>query len=750
MQEVYAIGMKLSLTGNIGPEAKALSETFGVLRDLLKECQASLNGMAGAAAKFKTASSGIAEQWQKTARAMQEAAAAGGRMAEQRYPAQPVASPSARVGPVPLAIPVGPVASGGGQFGPRALPSIPFALPAPSGGTLALAGPGGSGGGFGSPLGSPYPYIPLNIPPSGFGGGGGGNNGSRPSPFGNQPQGPMFSQGSMQSAATEGAVYTFAGYELLKSIADPVMRMGATKAGMMTQGFDDAGLDAAVKASFDTQKASPGTGALDNLALVSKLMTVLQDTKSATDLMPDFARLGVVLDATGHKGGGDELMSAIRAGEYRGVLSRLNEQTGQEEIDGSALAGFIKAAQTAAIVTHGQVGPSQLYQFLKAGGINAAMVGDQAMFADMLALQMSMGSAGAGKGLQGFGMQFSAGRMSEAAYHLLQDMGIVSKDPAMARKSGLGQFMLLPGAMDQGNLADIRNDPVKFITQDLRPKMQAYLRQNYGAIYNGADEKGKLQQEAALAQQITSRIPGGNFIVEVLRNLPLILRDRAAVDRAGKRDAYGTQVANNPEVAGKTFTASVEALQLSLGNPSMKPAMEALDYLTKDVNAIGDWAKKNPDGSRIALEGVAYGVAAFGFGTVAAGAMALLTSPVAGFAALAVSIMGVAKAISYFDDLIGNKGLNISDGKGGQAGLFDVIGGVVSGKRDFLTGALKAPAPPRPTASTAPVPVVVTNSRDIANGANANAARQLSRPAAGGSAPDTRVDLPSQFGYYGQ
>jgi hypothetical protein len=77
----------------------------------------------------------------------------------------------------------------------------------------------------------------------------------------------------------------------------------------------------------------------------------------------------------------------------------------------------------------------------------------------------------------------------------------------------------------------------------------------------------------------------------------------------------------------------------------MKPAIELLDALTKDLNMLTDWARKNPDGAEKALKGLATGVAMFAAGSAAAVALTILTGP-AGFVALAGGVAALGKAFT--------------------------------------------------------------------------------------------------------
>lgn len=426
------------------------------------------------------------------------------------------------------------------------------------------------------------------------------------------------------------AIPDFMGFEILKHLYEAQMPIGEVEAGMMGQGFSPAQAQRALKAAFDTQQKVKGTSVGGNLSLTSKIMAVTQDPEAALSLTPDFAQLGVMLDSFGQGEEGNQLMAAIRAGEFRGVLTHFNEKTGKDDIDPDKLKPFLHQVMAADFVTHGDIGPTKILQMLRSGSYASAMLNDQALFADSMAFMMAMGPARAGSGLLGFSQQFSSGRMSQAGAQMLIDMGVIhgggtAKHNPYLRPMGPGQMMMLPGAMDQDKQNQARDQPVEFIMSYMLPKIREYNAKVLGKAYTGADHDRKSQMDWALWAQLSSRIPGGNYGIEAQRNYPLMQRDRTALTGAMNRDIVGIENENNPMIAQKAFTASLNAFQIALGQSSLKNAMDALNYMSKILNEYSDWARKNPEGTKTALKLFAEGLAAFGVGTAAAGALSVLT-----------------------------------------------------------------------------------------------------------------------------
>jgi len=472
------------------------------------------------------------------------------------------------------------------------------------------------------------------------------------------------------SAATEMAIPTYLVFEALKSVFDPTVNKDAALAGLMTQGFTLDQVQQAYKQAQTTQQKVRGSGVISNIEITSMLMANTQDAGAAIAATPDYARLGVALAATGHGDEMKDLQAAMGSAELRGIMFK-KDASGKEVPNPEGLGLFLRENLAANAMSHGRIGPAQINQFLKSGGISAGTMTDQALFADSLPLMLAMGPARAGTALQGFGMQFSAGRMSEAGLNLLSEMGIIKNKKAV-RKVGMGQFMLKPGAMADGDVENARNTPAAFIMDRLLPQIDSWLTKNYGERFTKGDDKTRVQYEAAAFQQIASRIPGGNEMAETMRNNPLIFRDREAFKKTMGRNIEGIQDANNPKITEKALSSAFEAFKISLGDAAMKPAIDMLNGFTGALNKMADWAKANPDGAKAALEGLAIGVAALGVGTAAAAAMALMTGP-GGFVALAVGIEALGGSIKAIPKFV----LDAASGAviGGGAGL--AVGGPV-------------------------------------------------------------------------
>ncbi len=307
--------------------------------------------------------------------------------------------------------------------------------------------------------------------------------------------------------------------------------------------------------------------------------------------LTSLAQMGIVLGAAGKGGAIGELFKAMQGAELRGALSN-----SKGEIDLGRFQDFLRNVEVTTTMTGGRVGPNEILQVLKSGGMGAAMLSDQALFAEAITPILSMGASRAGTGLQAFAMQFAAGKESDAAVHMLDEMGLIRGGlmAAMGRgdaaKVGIGQWRLTPNVLPESQ--EMRQHPEIWIQKTLLPLIDAYDRRHYGAPRDATDQ---MDQRMATGMALASRIPGGTLIGDVLRNQLLIQRDLAARLAAAQRDPYATREATDPQVQFKAFSAAMNALQISLGGPIMDATIKGVHLITDVLNTLSDWAKAHPE-----------------------------------------------------------------------------------------------------------------------------------------------------------
>lgn len=739
----YAVAVRLVLDdkGIVGPLAQVMEALQRVeaaakaTNEALGEISAALTG-AGRAAR------GFAAAMERAARAAAEVAAAGlDRAVPQGAPATAPAMPT----PMPrdprlngpeqgftLGEGSGPTYTGAARPGPFMLGY--------DGREGPFSGGPGSGGALGPPGTPPRGPIPLDF-----------------------PHGPRPTVGTDWAEATkalsyEAAIQAYAGYAALRDIFDQGMSLGVARTQFRELGFSDAQSESAIAESDAIRRGVPGASQAAVLGYIKDLGILTQRPQEALDktALTDIARMGVVLESVGKGDQAEQLFAALQAGELHGELSGKDGQ-----IDTAKLQRFLREVETASIVSGGRIGPAQVLQFLKSSGIAGAMINDERLFADQMAPILSMGAANAGTALQGMMQQFGSGKMSEAAVKLLEEAGIVP--PGAAVKVGMGQYRLKPGAMAGYEVLtgtpDSPADPIRFIKEYLEPAARRYDMKTLGYTDQA--------HEQLFMQLLASRIPGGKYLGDILRNYPLIMRDREAMGAGQTRDAFGI-AEQSPQVQLAQMQAAFHAMMAALGDAAMPAATAAMRSLTDALNRIDTWAKAHPEAAADALKALAGAVAAFAGASAAGIALRVLTNPVGGLIGLATGIGMLGASFSSLPKWLIDIALGAAIGGrvGGAPGAAaGAVGGAIAAEVPHsFTEAMKlyrwathdiwhretwanpngswlfaAPAADDPRRSQdGPVPVIVLNGRDIANGLTDWQTQQLSRAVAGPTGYDLR------------
>jgi hypothetical protein len=551
MIQAYTIGVSMFLETNIGSALPGVIAAFETLNKVAKETQANVAGLGAALRGVARAESGI----RGLAMTMERLNSA------QRNAADSAARLNSAVTSVPA----------GGAAG--AIAAATAAVNA------AGRGGGGSGGGRGGSL-AIIPNAPL------------APNGIPLNPGFNQPA-ERPSNGELMQAGIGFGMIGAAITELIGSSVKATAEIQHLQSGLLSMGFTSAQSAQALNESFRLQQEVPGMSVGGGMHIIADMMTVLMKPNEALDpkALTGLAQMGVVLGQAGKGDAMAELFKAMQAGELRGALS--NEQG---DMDVPKFMAFLRNVQNTTNVTHGRVGPAEILQFLKSGGMGAASLSDPALFADSIMPILSMGAAKAGTALQGFAMQFSTGKMSDAAVGMLSNMGLFPEGlgkailSGEATKVGIGQWRLNPSILPDSEQR--RDRPEEWIQKTLLPRIDAYDLKNNGPPRDAAD---RMAQRMATGAALASRIPGGNFIGDIIRNYALVERDREGIRAGEGRDYFAQREATDPQVQFKSLSAAVNALQISLGGPIMDSVISGVNRITEVLNTLSSWANAHPE-----------------------------------------------------------------------------------------------------------------------------------------------------------
>ena len=606
METAYRVGVELALGGNLGRVIAQMIEQFTKLDKSVGTVQQSVNQLASAMGALGRQARAGATAFDAMASSAAKAAAAAERAARAMSKAT---SPAGTFG-------AGAAGAAAGAAAGGARPML--ALPAP-GEAPRLAAPG-SGRSVvlyeETPYGAPDRRIPISNPY-----GKSGNESARGRGHG--------------IGAMHAAIGDWFGWEATKSVFDPAFEYARLNSvlGGMSKAWTPAMIAAADAAAEQVRQRVTGSSVLSNLDLLGKLTSLTQNPSEAISALPGFAKLGVALNGLRPGLGNadlNDLFAAAQSGEYRGVLNKINPKTGKTSLDLAGLNKFIQFAAAEAYTSHGTVSPLQLLQMIR----NAGPIGRTVSYQDLaesISMQQSMGSTKFGTALQAWGRQAQAGRMSEGVYHLWQAFGLTSRDKATWQHLGLGQIMMLPGAMQPAMQQMAATDPIGFINKELVPRLEKFAAEKYPKEWNlpagtpaDVTSEKHLQLLIRLGSMASSRDPVARLVAEVLSTQMQQIRDRDAIAAqlgvnpstwspipgAKKFDFYGNQVSNNPFVKVSALMAAVQSLFITIGTANTKPAVEALGDISKVIDGLSKFSGQHPEAVRLGLDAVATGLVA--------------------------------------------------------------------------------------------------------------------------------------------
>ncbi len=681
MIEAYKIGVSFVLGGNLSAGIEALIPAFEALDEHITHAQGEAKGLAAELRGVGGSAAGIGRAADNMAR-LAEAMATMNRA---------VGNWNAGGGIPDFVIPRAPsTPHGGGQSTPagnarsgappsnEAIPYTPNFTMLSNGALVPYTGPERgweprglvphyqpnftlpNGAGHDAPFfgeGEHGPPIPLN--PNGRRGGSergdGGGRGHVPGAF-------------------DGVIPALMTGELIKNIFGASFDVGAKEAELLTNGWTPEQVSKARALAQAIQVSTPGAtigGGLEvmkDIGVIFRNRDGLPDVGTAIDAAPSMLKDALVLAARGHGDALTEVFQAVQAGDLKGAASK----PGTDETDPARLAQFVHNEMLATVLTGGRVTPRMILQNARMGGAAAAMMSDEEFFGGNLALIEGLGPQAA-SALQGFNRQFGSGRMGKGTIQELEQMF-----PTLHghwHETGMGQVVIDNEAM--GKIDYLAQHPLSYVHDELLPRIDKKLRGDH-PDFDTWDAQKRLVYESQEGSRISTTVTGSRFLTEIFRMWPQLMREKAGFDALRSSDPYQTQLANNPQMQAKGLGAAWNAFEVSLGEAGQGPAIEALNGITTWLNSIAAWAKTNPDGSKAALEGLAFGILALGAEKVVGALAALGGNGKGGLFMLAGGILALSGAVDKFPEWLQNAAKGAVAG-GTVAGVPGAIAGGVGG-----------------------------------------------------------------------
>jgi hypothetical protein len=182
------------------------------------------------------------------------------------------------------------------------------------------------------------------------------------------------------------------------------------------------------------------------------------------------------------------------------------------------------------------------------------------------------------------------------------------------------------------------------------------------------------QIDALMSASQRSTIAG--ILATLLKDEPAILKEQTGIRNT---DPNATKLVDDSTAAAVLrLHASMENMLTALGSAALGDAGKGLDGITAALNSIGKWAGDHPDGTRAALEGLAFGILAVGAEKVLGALTALGGKAGKGsLYGLAGGILALSGALDHFPEWLQNlvKGATVGGMLGGLPGA--VVGGAI-------------------------------------------------------------------------
>ncbi len=621
------------MVGNLGAEIAKVSEQFAKIDAVAKATKSNVSELGLVLTGMATDGVAAAKAWTAAFDSMARSATRAGAAAA-------AAGRAAASGAAGAAAAAGRAATAGAPTASRALaPYMPpqnYSRSPYAGGSSVVpyagygaTGPGVSGG-AGAGAGAAGPMTPWNGglgANRSFSGGGGSWGGGPVGPYtGGIPlnPGPLYPGPRAPSLMAVGLA-DFGVGEILKKATQKAIELQAAETNLLRQGWSADQVKAGDKLAWETQRDVPGSDIMSNIDLLSKIKSITQSVDEAMQLMPRLAGVDVLLRTGGHGDQRDDMLALLRSVELKGELASKNA-AGVYELDPTKIMKFARYEVAASDLTHNQINPEVIHQFLQSGGTSAGAMDDYGIFAKNMALILAMGPARAGTAVRALGQATQSGKMSQATAQMWIDMGLINgggtvKTNKFVQLNPIGNVMVKPGGFSPGEQELANSDPVAFVQQYVIPKMRSQLVKDYGKSYSEGTEETKRNYETAYASRITPRIPAGQYLAEIIRTEFQISRDQAAFPQSLALDPYKLNEAN-PKVDIIALMASFNASLTALGVAILPEVIAGIKTLTAGINDFSAWAHDNPGATKLAIEGI---VAALGGLTALSAAGKLVT-----------------------------------------------------------------------------------------------------------------------------
>lgn len=518
----------------------------------------------------------------------------------------------------------------------------------------------------------------------------------------------------------------------------------------------------AYDAAFAATRSAPGSTIGKNMEAIYDVTNVLGNVQEGIAAIPAFAKLTSVFRASSlHEGGNDD--PALAASKALEVMGRLTEEkVGSDgkmhrEMSQDALLRYTDAIARVAVRTGGRVDADAFLSYSKQARVGGMQQDDRFTFSQLPAIMQVLGGSRTGTFVNSMNSVFSGGHMMDKTMSAFIAAGLADKGGISTVKGADGKEKTVVNAEAIHDFKLMSTNLVEWIrkqTTDL-------------------ESRGKSRDEILrILQTLGQRTTIGGGWADVYANMPGIDREEAGIRNTLKPGADGKDpfigfLNSNPQARVQQFQAALENLLAVFGKDTLPQGIALMGKMTDAMNALGDWAKKNPGEAKLIADvAVSLGALAVAIGVVSTGLLiygpiikAMGAGSLVGRAGKGIAGLAEAGAVAAATGL--KSAATAVAGEAGAAAVglaakairvaspvgafLSAMAPTATASDDTMAGyrARHPSAVPPPassgTGSSGPIPVHVVNGKDLARGVTAVQARSASGPSTGATGFDGRT-----------
>lgn len=424
--------------------------------------------------------------------------------------------------------------------------------------------------------------------------------------------------------------------------AGVAMREGFNASGERQREFfrqDMAGIPAAEQASIAAKAQAltlkyPSVGMTEVMEMARTARNTMGTTQDGLTILEDMVRGLVTLQSSqGVEAGSEAMLRLIRGLDNMGLNS--GGEIGIASMR-EVMAGAIRAAQ----IEGGEIDVGQYFDFARRAKVAGPALSNEFLATTVAALMQDMTAQGAGTAI------------ASAYQSLVVGSSAVASKVNLKEQRRLGLREGEGGPQGMGNLVDSSmygQNPYQWVKKHLIPALAA----------DGVDMGDEVAVTQAVAK-ISRNTMATGLLTRLVTQSPQIERLIGMYSLAMGPEAADQARTEDPFVAVKGLTTSLQNLAAALGEHVMPVIVPALNSLADGINMIGA-ATRDASGAELGIASLAAivgGIGAFKVGSAAFGGLVALTTAGPSLQTAATMLQGAATSLNggTAADMVGEGG----------------------------------------------------------------------------------------------